>query len=139
MYNLHYHIYRLPQPNIHKKGWYSFCLINTANSSSLLLLDPSSGTIPTGLDNGFVFSVQECQLPKHVKDSLKKYPLFHQNGHGPFTLGSAQKCDLSHLFDKISEHINTTYIYKDYLLANLALQLFHFGIKHFTETNHIQQ
>lgn len=131
MYNLHYHIYRLPQPHIHKQGWYSFCLLGTANKSSLLLLDPSSGTVPEGLTEGFVFSVQEDQLPQQVKESLKKYPLFYQNGHGPFPLSNPQQCDISCLFDKIASQINTTYIYKDYLLANLALQFFHFGIKHF--------
>ena len=87
--------------------------------------------MPTGLDDGLVFSIQEDQLPEQVKESLKKYPIFYQNGHGPFALGTLQQCDISSLFDKIAEHINTTYIYKDYLLANLALQVIHFGIKHF--------
>jgi hypothetical protein len=131
MYNLHYHIYRLPQPVIHQQGWYSFCLINTPDKSSLLLLDPTSAEMPDGLNEGVVFSVQEDQLPQQVKDSLKKFPLFYQNGHGPFPLGTLQKGDVSCLFEKIASQINTTYIYKDYLLANLALQLIHFGIKHF--------
>ena len=131
MYNLHYHIYRLPQPNIHQQGWYSFCLINTAQQSSLLLLDPSSAEIPEGFNEGLVFSIKEDQLPQQVNDSLKQFPLFFQNGHGPFPLGGLQKGDVSCLFEKIASHINTTYVYKDYLLANLALQIIHFGIKHF--------
>ena len=132
MYNLHYNIYRLPQPEIHKKGWYTFCLINSANSASLLLLDPSSAHIPKNMDNGMVFTIKEDQLPIQVKDNLKKYPLFYQEGYGPFPLGALQQGDISCLFEKIAYHINTTYIYKDYLLANLALQLIHFGIKNFT-------
>lgn len=132
MYNLHYHIYRLPQPQIHQKGWYTFCMINSAGATSLLLLDPSSAQIPKDMNNGMVFSIQEDQLPKQVKDNLKKYPLFYQKGYGPFPLGTIQQGDISSLFEKIAHHINTTYIYKDYLLANLALQLIHFGIKNFT-------
>lgn len=134
MYNLHYQIYRLPQHAIiHTSGWYTFCLINSVNKSSLLLLDPSSSHVPEGLDDGLVFSIKEDQFPKPVKDSLKNFPLFYQNGHGPFPLETVQQGDIKCLFEKIASHINTTYIYKDYLLANLALQLIHFGIKHFTE------
>ena len=131
MYNLHYHIYRLPQPNIHKQGWYSFCLINTPQQSSLLLLDPSSAEMPEGLEEGLIFSIKEDQLPQQVNESLKQFPLFYQNGHGPFPLGKIQKGDVSCLFEKIASQINTTYMYKDYLLANLALQIIHFCIKHF--------
>lgn len=131
MYNLHYHIYRLPQPTPHQKGWYSFYLLNAPDKSSLLLLDASSAGEPEGLENGCVFSIHEDHLPQQVKDGLKQYPLFYQNGHGPFPLGKLQQCDLSSLFEKIASQINTTYIYKDHLLANFALQLIHFGIKHF--------
>lgn len=132
MYNLHYHIYQLPQSDIHKKGWYSICLFNDkSGESALLLLDASSVEIPKGLNEGIVFSVHEDQLPNQVKESLKKYPLFYQNGHGPFVLGAAQQSDVKKLFEKIGSQINTSYIYKDYLLANFALQLIHFGIKHF--------
>lgn len=138
MYNLHYHIYRLPQPEIHKKGWYTFCLFTSGNTTSFLLLDSSSAQMPNGLDNGLVFSIQEDQLPKQVKDNIKKYPLFYQEGYGPFTLGTLQQCDISSLFDKITNLITTTYIYKDYLLANFALQLLHFGIKHFADDKAIQ-
>ncbi|MDV6169691.1 hypothetical protein R1T16_14740 [Flavobacterium sp. DG1-102-2] len=118
---------------IHNSGWYTFCLFTRENESSLLLLDPSSSQIPAGIDDGLIFSVKEDQIPKKVKNSLKKFPIFYQNGYGPFPLQEVQQCDLKCLFDKIALHINTTYIYKDYLLANLALQLLHFGIKHFTE------
>jgi hypothetical protein len=132
MYNLHYHIYQLPQPNIHEKGWYSFCLFNdTSGKSALLLLDASSVETPAGLNEGIVFSVQEDQLPNQVRESLKKYPLFYQNGHGPFPLGTTQQTDIRKLFEKIGSQIDTSYIYKDYLLANFALHLIHFGIKHF--------
>ena len=133
MFNLQYQIYRLPQAAaIHNSGWYTFCLINSTNKSSLLLLDPSAAEIPAGMDNGFVFSVNGDQLPMQLKDSLKTFPLFYQNGYGPFPLGKLQQYDVASLFDKIASQINTTYVYKDYLLANLALQLIHFGIKHFT-------
>lgn len=133
MYNLHYHIYRLPQLEIHKRGWYTFCLLNSGDSASLLLLDSTSATLPRGLDNGLVFSIQEDQLPKQVQDNIKNYPLFYQEGHGPFPLGTLQQGDICCLFDKIGQLITTTYIYKDYLLANFALQLLHFGIKNFVE------
>lgn len=133
MYNIHYHIYRLPQPEIHKKGWYTFCLFTSGTTTSLLLLDASSAAQPEHLDNGIVFSIQEDQLPKQVQENIKNYPLFYQEGHGPFPLGTLQQSDISCLFEKISHLITTTYIYKDYLLANFALQLLHFGIKHFVE------
>ena len=133
MFNLQYQIYRLPQAAaIHNSGWYTFYLINSPDESSLLLLDPSAAEIPAGMNNGFVFSVKEDQLPMQIKDSLKTFPLFYQNGYGPFPLEKFQQYDVFSLFDKIASQINTNYVYKDYLLANLALQLIHFGIKHFT-------
>ncbi|MCO6149596.1 hypothetical protein [Flavobacterium sp. NRK1] len=134
MYNLHYNIYSLPHRNIHKTGWYSFCLINNKDNSSLLLLDPSSGEIPEDLDNGIVISVKEDQLPQQIRDSLKNYPLFYQSGHGPFPLTAFERFDISNLFEKIASQINSGYIYKDFLLANLSLQIIHFGIKHFSDT-----
>ena len=133
MYNLHYNIYTLPHRNIHKTGWYSFCLLNNADKSSLLLLDSSSGEIPKDFDNGVVISIKEDQLPEQVRESLKKYPLFYQGGHGPFPLTAFERLDISNLFEKIASQISSGYIYKDFLLANLSLQIIHFGIKHFLE------
>lgn len=132
MYNLHYHIYRLPQPEIHKPGWYTFCLLNSADEGSLLLMDTTSGNVPDCAKEGLVFSIDSTQLPQQVNDNLKKFPLFYQKGNGPFPLASAQYNALECLFEKIKLNIDTPYIYKDLLLANLALQLLHFGIKNFT-------
>ncbi|PZR07765.1 MAG: hypothetical protein DI539_23340 [Flavobacterium psychrophilum] len=95
------------------------------------MLDPSSAELPESIKEGVVFSIKEDQLPQQVNDSLKNFPLFYQDGHGPFPLGKIQTGDMSCLFEKIASQINTNYIYKDYLLANLALQIIHFGIKHF--------
>jgi hypothetical protein len=52
-------------------------------------------------------------------------------GMARFLLGTTQQTDIRKLFEKIGSQIDTSYIYKDYLLANFALQLIHFGIKHF--------
>jgi hypothetical protein len=120
----------LPTP-----GWYTFCIICEGEKKSLLLFNPDISANSEPFPDSLTFSVREEQLPKNVRENLSYYPLFYQQGHGPFTLDAFQYRTVACLFEKIISQINTSYLYKDQLIANLILQLFHFAIKHFTLAN----
>lgn len=112
-------------------GWYTFCLIRESENSALALFNPDASKKPKCNPDAVTFAIKEDQLPKQVRESLAHYPIFCQNGYGPFPLNDNQHSSVSCLLEKIASQIDTSYIYKDQLIANLTLQLIHFAIKHF--------
>lgn len=125
-----YHINTAIAP---KQGWYTFCFIRGSENDALLFFNPNVTVTPKMAAPQYTFAIKEELLPKQVRESLMQYPLFYQDGNGPFIINKQELCTVSSLFEKLASHINTAYIYKDQLLVNLTLQLIHFVIKHFVK------
>lgn len=116
-----------------KQGWYTFCFIRGSENNVLLFFNPDVSVVPKVKGSQCTFAIKEELLPKQVREGLSQYPLFYQDGNGPFIISKKELCTVSGLFDKLASHMGTAYIYKDQLLINLTLQLIHFVIKHFVK------
>jgi hypothetical protein len=120
-------------------GWYTFCFIKApggfpAQDNALAFIDAKQHWDKKGscARSGLLLSVRQEQLPKPVRECLSHYPLFYNDGNGPFCLNETQQRTVASLFDKIADGITSAYPYKNQLMANLVLQLIHLAIKHFT-------
>lgn len=148
----HFNVFRLEDclpnetPNISysRRDFYKICLIRGTNryhyadksievsGPTLIFFNPQ---VPytwehlSGETTGYFCIFTESFFTEKIKGRLTDLPMFAQNGKPSYVLNQQEDDEVSAVFKKMFDEINSDYTYKFDLLRNYSTELIHYALK----------
>lgn len=148
----HFNVFRLEDclpnesPNISysRRDFYKICLIRGTNryhyadksievsGPTLVFFNPQ---VPytwenlSGETSGFFCIFTESFFTEKIKGRLSDLPMFAQGGKPSYVLSEEEDAEVSAIFKKMFDEINSDYTYKYDLLRNYITELTHYALK----------
>lgn len=100
--------------------------------TTLMFFNPS---VPYALDcspdnaSGFFCIFTEGFFSGQLRGSIQEFPMFAPGGKPAYSLDEAQDKQVSQIFKKMQEEINSDYMYKYDLLRNYVTEIIHYALK----------
>jgi len=100
--------------------------------TTLMFFNPS---VPYSLDcstdnaSGFFCIFTEGFFSGQLRGSIQEFPMFAPGGKPAYSLDEAQDKQVSQIFKKMQEEINSDYMYKYDLLRNYVTEIIHYALK----------
>lgn len=100
--------------------------------SSLIFFNPQ---VPytfeqlSGDPTGYFLIFKEAFFTEKIRGGISHLPMFQAGNKPSYVLSQSQDHEVSRIFDRMLQEINSDYVYKYDLLRNYVMELIHFALK----------